>query len=151
VLNSSGLTLSIGSKTSVVAGARGVAQREADGHDDPAVLGHQAVDVRGVVRLGLAGHVLDVDAVGLRGGLQASPRRGVERAVVDAALVGDHAPQEVGGGGAAGGGVLIRGLATRGERQRGHGADDEQTGLHTFSIFDRRGAQTAPDDVHPRG
>ncbi len=85
MLNSRGWTLSIGSKTSVGVGvavgvlvddgeallrvrlgggASGVTQGEADGDDVPAVLGHQAVDVGGVVRLGLAGHVLDLDAGG---------------------------------------------------------------------------------------
>src|SRR5579859_1907774 len=75
------------------------AHQEADGHDDAAVRVEEGVDVQGVVVLRRRLQELDADVrIGRRGRLHARPRRGVERPVVDAAGVGDHAAEELGRG-----------------------------------------------------
>src|SRR3984957_14476867 len=76
-------------------GPRRAVYQEADGDDDAAVLAEERVDVRHVVVLRRGLQVLHLDArVGGRGRLHARPRRLVERLVVDAAGVGDHAAEE---------------------------------------------------------
>src|SRR3984957_17548650 len=72
--------------------------QEADGDDDPALLGQERVDVRHVLALRGGLQVLHRDVrVGSGGLLHALPGRLVERLVVDAAGVGDHAAEELGG------------------------------------------------------
>jgi hypothetical protein len=76
-------------------GLRGVTEQEADRGDGVAALGHERLDVVGVLRVGLG-----LDLTGLhtqvgRGSLQSVVGSLVERLVVEAAGVGDHACLEV--------------------------------------------------------
>src|SRR3984885_466070 len=76
-------------------GLRRGGHQEADGDDDAAVLTEERVDVRHVVVLRGGLQVLHLDArVGGRGRLHAGPGRLVERLVIDATGVGDHAAEE---------------------------------------------------------
>ena len=87
----------LGARVGLRGGLRRAGHQEPDRHDDAALLADERVDVRRVVTLRRGLQVGDRDLAGV-GGLRllhALPRRGVERPVVDAAGVGDHAAQEL--------------------------------------------------------
>src|ERR1700722_16394556 len=92
---------------------RGRGHQEADRDDDSALLAEERVDVRHIVALRGGLQVLHGD-VRVAGGslLHALPGRLVERLVVDAAGVGDHAAEELGARRRA------RGRRARGRRRR---------------------------------